>query len=108
MTRSHECYLWKRRWRPKVAINVEFLSTLSERAQSTSFGITQGCPSWKQQTERMVMKAGLNLLNFASWANPRALQKLAENEEQLGYHFLMISDHVAVTPDVAACYRAFL
>jgi alkanesulfonate monooxygenase SsuD/methylene tetrahydromethanopterin reductase-like flavin-dependent oxidoreductase (luciferase family) len=56
----------------------------------------------------MVMKAGLNLLNFASWANPRALQKLAENEEQLGYHFLMISDHVAVTPDVAACYRAFL
>src|SRR5690349_23759786 len=78
----------------------------SESAQSTSFGITQGCPSWKQQTERMVMKAGLNLLNFASWANPRALQKLAENEEQLGYHFLMISDHVAVTPDVAARYPA--
>jgi probable F420-dependent oxidoreductase len=52
------------------------------------------------------MKAGLNLLNFASWANPRVLQKLVEGTEELGYHFLMISDHVAVTPDVAARYPA--
>ncbi|HYY73059.1 MAG TPA: TIGR03619 family F420-dependent LLM class oxidoreductase [Candidatus Bathyarchaeia archaeon] len=52
------------------------------------------------------MKAGLNLLNFASWGNPRVLQKLAEGAEGLGYHFLMISDHVAVTPDVASRYPA--
>ena len=52
------------------------------------------------------MKTGLNLLNFAAWANPRVLQRLAEGTEELGYHFLMISDHVAVTPDVAALYPA--
>lgn len=52
------------------------------------------------------MKAGLNLLNFASWANPRVLRKLAEGTEELGYHFLMISDHVAVTSDVASRYPA--
>ena len=52
------------------------------------------------------MKVGFNLLNFGRGTTPSVLQRLAEGVEELGYHFLMISDHVAVTPDVAARYPA--
>jgi len=52
------------------------------------------------------MKVGFNLLNFGRGTTPSVLLRLAQSVEELGYHFLMISDHVAVTPDVASRYPA--
>lgn len=50
------------------------------------------------------MKIGVNILNFGPSAIPTVLQRWATEAETLGYHFIMISDHVAITPDVAAAY----
>ncbi len=52
------------------------------------------------------MKVGVNLINFGRGAGPESLAREAGVAEALGYHFLMISDHVAITPDVAARYDA--
>lgn len=50
------------------------------------------------------MKFGVNILNFGSGATPPVMGRWALAAEELGYHFLMISDHVAVTEDVQARY----
>ena len=50
------------------------------------------------------MKVGVNLLNWGPGASPDALARWAALAEALGYHLVMISDHVAPTPDVAAKY----
>ncbi|HEX9124857.1 MAG TPA: TIGR03619 family F420-dependent LLM class oxidoreductase [Methylomirabilota bacterium] len=52
------------------------------------------------------MKIGVNLINFGPGANPEALASWARLVEELGFHLLMTSDHVAITPDVAARYPA--
>jgi probable F420-dependent oxidoreductase len=52
------------------------------------------------------MKVGVNVLNFGAGAGPETLAGWAELAEELGYHLAMISDHVAVTPDVAERYPA--
>ena len=52
------------------------------------------------------MKVGVNLLNFGPGVSPDALARWATLAEAVGYHFLMISDHVAVTPDVHGRYPA--
>ena len=52
------------------------------------------------------MKVGVNLLNFGPAASPEALLRWTRVVEALGYHFVMISDHVAVTPDVMGRYPA--
>jgi probable F420-dependent oxidoreductase len=52
------------------------------------------------------MKFGVNILNFGPGANPNTLERWARLAEAFGYDFAMISDHVAVTPDVAAQYPA--
>ena len=52
------------------------------------------------------MKFGVNILNFGPGANPRNLRRWAEVAEELGYHFVMISDHVANTPDVEGPFPA--
>lgn len=52
------------------------------------------------------MKVGINLINFGPGASPDSLARWAELAEALGYHLLMISDHLAITPDVAARYPA--
>ena len=52
------------------------------------------------------MRVGINLINFGPGASPEALARSAVLAEDLGYHLVMISDHVAVTPDVAARYPA--
>lgn len=52
------------------------------------------------------MKVGINLLNFGPGVSPESLARWATLAETLGYHFVMISDHVAVTPDVQARYPA--
>ena len=52
------------------------------------------------------MRVGINLINFGPGVSPETLSGSAELAESLGYHLVMISDHVAITPDVAARYPA--
>jgi probable F420-dependent oxidoreductase len=52
------------------------------------------------------MKFGVNLLNYGPKASPDSLCQWAMLTEALGYHFLMTSDHLAITPDVQARYPA--
>ena len=52
------------------------------------------------------MKVGVNLLNFGPGATPENFAAWARTAEGLGYHFLGVSDHVALTPDVSAQYPA--
>ena len=50
------------------------------------------------------MHVGVNILNFGPGVGPDALGRWARIAEALGYHSVMISDHVAMTPDVRARY----
>ena len=52
------------------------------------------------------MKFGVNIPNFDTHVTPQVLQGWARLAEDLGYHAAMISDHVAITPDVQAEYPA--
>jgi probable F420-dependent oxidoreductase len=52
------------------------------------------------------MRIGVNLLNFGPGASPDSLAAWTGLAETLGYHFVMISDHIAMTPDVVARYPA--
>jgi probable F420-dependent oxidoreductase len=52
------------------------------------------------------MRVGINLINFGPGVSPESLARSAELAESLGYHLMMISDHVAITPDVQARYPA--
>ncbi|MFI7419862.1 LLM class flavin-dependent oxidoreductase [Nonomuraea sp. NPDC049684] len=50
------------------------------------------------------MRIGVNVPNFGPGTDPATLRRWAQTVEGLGYDLLMISDHVAITPDVAAQY----
>ena len=50
------------------------------------------------------MKVGVNLITYGPGATPDSLARWAGLAEALGYHFVMVSDHVATTPDVQAEY----
>jgi len=52
------------------------------------------------------MRIGVNLLNFGPGVSPESLAGWTQLAETLGYHVVMISDHVAMTPDVVARYPA--
>jgi probable F420-dependent oxidoreductase len=52
------------------------------------------------------MRVGVNVLNFGPGVGPDGLAGWTQLAETLGYHFLMVSDHVAMTPDVVARYPA--
>ncbi|XVQ08728.1 TIGR03619 family F420-dependent LLM class oxidoreductase [Spirillospora sp. CA-255316] len=52
------------------------------------------------------MEFGINILNFGPSATPETLAGWARFAEDEGFGFAMISDHVAVTPDVAEQYPA--
>src|SRR5256714_15241306 len=47
---------------------------------------------------------GVNVPNFGPGTAPGLLRRWAQTVEGLGFDLLMISDHVAVTPDVAEQY----
>src|SRR5256885_11235607 len=49
---------------------------------------------------------GVNVPNFGPGTEPGVLRCWAQTVEGLGFDLLMISDHVAVTPDVAEQYPA--
>jgi probable F420-dependent oxidoreductase len=52
------------------------------------------------------LKVGINLLNFGPGATPGNLLEGARVAEALGYHFIAVSDHVALTKDVYSQYPA--
>ncbi|MGA5195737.1 LLM class flavin-dependent oxidoreductase [Streptomyces exfoliatus] len=52
------------------------------------------------------MKIGVNVLNFGPGSDPGVLRNWARTVEDLGFDLLMVSDHVAITPDVAERYPA--
>jgi len=49
---------------------------------------------------------GVNVPNFGPGTAPGVLRRWAQTVEGLGFDLLMISDHIAVTPDVAEQYPA--
>lgn len=50
------------------------------------------------------MQLGVNVPNFGPGTDPGVLREWARTAEGLGLGLLMVSDHVAVTPDVAERY----
>ncbi|MET8544836.1 LLM class flavin-dependent oxidoreductase [Kitasatospora sp. NPDC004799] len=50
------------------------------------------------------MQLGVNVPNFGPGTDPGVLRAWARTAEGLGFDLLMVSDHVAVTPDVAQRY----
>ncbi|MYY06557.1 MULTISPECIES: LLM class flavin-dependent oxidoreductase [unclassified Streptomyces] len=50
------------------------------------------------------MRLGVNVTNFGPGTDPGVLREWARTVEGLGFDLLMVSDHVVVTPDVAARY----
>ncbi len=52
------------------------------------------------------MKVGVNLINFGPGANPESLKGWVNLSEALGYHLIMTSDHIGITPDVQSRYPA--
>jgi len=53
-----------------------------------------------------VVRLGVNVPNFGPGTDPGVLRRWALTVEGLGFDLLMVSDHVAVTPDVAQQYPA--
>jgi alkanesulfonate monooxygenase SsuD/methylene tetrahydromethanopterin reductase-like flavin-dependent oxidoreductase (luciferase family) len=53
-----------------------------------------------------VVRIGVNVPNFGPGTDPGRLRDWARTVEGFGYDLLMVSDHIAVTPDVAAQYPA--
>ncbi|GAA5190324.1 LLM class flavin-dependent oxidoreductase [Rugosimonospora acidiphila] len=52
------------------------------------------------------MQIGVNVPNFGPGTGPDLLRQWAQTIEGLGFDLLMLSDHIAVTPDVAGQYPA--
>ncbi len=52
------------------------------------------------------MKFGVNIINFGPGADPGSLRGWLSFAEELGYHLVMISDHVAITPDIQEGFPA--
>jgi len=52
------------------------------------------------------VKIGVNVLNFGPGTDPGVLRSWAQTVEGLGFDLLMVSDHIAITPDVAERYPA--
>jgi len=52
------------------------------------------------------VRLGVNIPNFGPGTRPDVLRRWALTAEGLGFDLLMMSDHVAVTPDVAEQYPA--
>jgi alkanesulfonate monooxygenase SsuD/methylene tetrahydromethanopterin reductase-like flavin-dependent oxidoreductase (luciferase family) len=65
-------------------------------------GLTPGDPPGRLSRVQL----GVNVPNFGPGTDPDVLRRWALTVEGLGFDLLMVSDHVAVTPDVAEQYPA--
>ena len=54
----------------------------------------------------LIMRLGVNVPNFGPGTDPGVLRSWARTVEGLGFDLLMVSDHIAITPDVAEQYPA--
>ncbi|MGK4580701.1 TIGR03619 family F420-dependent LLM class oxidoreductase [Kitasatospora sp. HPMI-4] len=52
------------------------------------------------------MKFGVNVPNYGAGTSPQSIARWAGHLEGLGYHHLMLSDHVAITPEVQQLFAA--
>ena len=52
------------------------------------------------------MKVGVNLINFGPGASAESMKRWVQISESLGYHLMMTSDHIGITPDVQERYPA--
>jgi probable F420-dependent oxidoreductase len=52
------------------------------------------------------MKFGVNLPNYGVGTTPRSMLDWALRMEDLGYHQVLVSDHVALTPEVQRLFQA--
>lgn len=52
------------------------------------------------------MRLGVNVPNFGPGTTPGVLRRWAQTAEGLGFDLLMVSDHIAITADVAEQYPA--
>ncbi|MCG8926941.1 TIGR03619 family F420-dependent LLM class oxidoreductase [Lentzea sp. CC55] len=52
------------------------------------------------------MRFGVNIPNYGDRAAPGEILRWVRHAEQLGYHLAMVSDHVALTPDVERLFPA--
>ena len=52
------------------------------------------------------MKVGVNVINFGPGATPESMRRWVQLSETLGYHLIMTSDHIGITPDVQSRYPA--
>lgn len=52
------------------------------------------------------MRFGVNIPNYGDRAAPGEILRWVRHVEQLGYHLAMVSDHVALTPDVERLFPA--
>jgi len=52
------------------------------------------------------MKFGINILNFGPGTDAESIERWALFAEEVGYHLVMISDHVAITSDVQEGFPA--
>ncbi|HTI55962.1 MAG TPA: LLM class flavin-dependent oxidoreductase, partial [Verrucomicrobiae bacterium] len=52
------------------------------------------------------MKVGVNLITFGPGATEDSLARWAGFAESVGYHFMMLGDHVTITADVQGRYPA--
>jgi probable F420-dependent oxidoreductase len=53
-----------------------------------------------------VVRFGVNIPNYGPGTTPETLGHWARRAEEVGYHLVMLSDHVALTPDVVAGFPA--
>jgi probable F420-dependent oxidoreductase len=51
-----------------------------------------------------MVKLGVNVVHFGASAGPDSIRRWVERAERSDFHLAMLSDHVAVTPDVYAMY----
>jgi probable F420-dependent oxidoreductase len=52
------------------------------------------------------MKFGVNIPNYGDRATPAEILRWVRHVEDIGYHLAMVSDHVALTPDVERLFPA--
>jgi alkanesulfonate monooxygenase SsuD/methylene tetrahydromethanopterin reductase-like flavin-dependent oxidoreductase (luciferase family) len=70
-----------------------------------NWGIDPFVPAGSPDT-LLVVQLGVNVPNFGPGTDPGMLRSWARTVEDLGFDLLMVSDHVAITADVAEQYPA--
>src|ERR1700733_2479713 len=99
------CWSW-----PTIAQSTSSRFTSINRPYRENHGETSVLPgefgSWRRGRRYSLpaMHLGVNVPNYGPGTDPGVLREWARLVEGLGFDLLMVSDHVAITPDVAVRY----